>query len=117
MSNGRPMIVIQGNCEDWPGGRRTLTPLQAEPRERPFRHAFWFSGQLDPGGNHVRFRTTREAIERMPANTVEERSAILVDCLNAWSRDHQDHEWTAVNDFEVYVDEGTGETRIEPHDE
>ena len=46
MSNG-PAIVIEGTREDWPGGPRTLTPL--DPAREPNRQTFWFGAELAPG--------------------------------------------------------------------
>ena len=41
-----PAIVIEGTRNDWPGGPRTLTPL--DPDLEPNRQTFWFGAELAP---------------------------------------------------------------------
>ena len=45
MTNG-PAIVVEGTRKDWPGGPRTLTPL--DPDREPNRQTFWFGDQFAP---------------------------------------------------------------------
>ena len=66
MTNG-PAIVIRGTREDWPGGPRTLRPL--DPNREPNRQTFWFGAELDPGNEQVWFRITLEAVHRMQEET------------------------------------------------
>ena len=62
MTNG-PAIVIEGAREDWPGGPRTLTPL--DTHREPNRQTFWFGAELAPDDNEAWFRITLEAVHRM----------------------------------------------------
>ena len=66
MTNG-PAIVIRGTREDWPGGPRTLRPL--DPNREPNWQTFWFGAELDPGNEQVWFRITLEAVHRMQEET------------------------------------------------
>ena len=73
-------VVIRGACES-PATYSSDTRWPW-PHPPPYlAGAFWFSGELDPGGNHVRFRLTRDEIEQMPANTVEKRNATSISFL------------------------------------
>ena len=74
-------IVIEGACEDWPGGARTLTAR--EPTREP-NGTFWFGAELAPEGDQVWFRIAEEAIGRMPEKTPRDRGARLVDALIVW---------------------------------
>ena len=112
MSNGPaivPAIVIEGTCEDWPGGPRTLTPL--DPHPEPNRLTFWFGAELAPDGNQVWFRITGEAIERMPENPPLQRGNLLVRLLLVWIEEGPDHQLEDLNRFQVYVSDD-GDTRI-----
>ena len=44
-------IIIEGKCEDWPGGPRTLTP-RASGRE-PNGRTLWYGAELNPDGRQV----------------------------------------------------------------
>ena len=66
MSNG-PAIVIDVTREDWPGGPRTLTPL--DPNEEPNRQTTWFGAELASVGNQMWFRITLEAVHRIQEKT------------------------------------------------
>ena len=90
MSNG-PAIVIDVTREDWPGGPRTLTPL--DPNREPNRQTFWFGAELAPGGNQVWFRITLEAVHRMEEKTPDARGNRLVDALLTWRSDAQTTGW------------------------
>ena len=84
MTNGPaivPAIVIDGTPEDWPGGPRTLTPL--DPDREPNRQTFWFGAELAPAGNQVWFLVTLEAVRRMQEETPGARGNRLVDALLA----------------------------------
>ena len=111
MSNG-PAIVIDVTREDWPGGPRTLTPL--DPNREPNRQTFWFGAELAPGGNQVWFRITLEAVHRMEEKTPDARGNRLVDALLAWRSDAPDHRLEDLNRFQVYVSDA-GDMRIEPY--
>ena len=108
MSNG-PAIVIDVTREDWPGGPRTLTPL--DPNREPNRQTFWFGAEFAPDGNRVWFRITGEAIERMPENTPLRRGNLLVRLLLVWIEEDPDHQLEDLNRFQVYVSDD-GDTRI-----
>ena len=57
MTNGQaivPAIVIEGTREDWPGGPRTLTPLDPE-QDEPNRQTYWFGAELAPDDKEVWF--------------------------------------------------------------
>ena len=80
MTNGPaivPAIVIDGTHEDWPGGPRTMTPL--DPDREPNRQTFWFGAELAQAGNQVWFRVTLEAVRRMQEETPGARGNRLVD--------------------------------------
>ena len=51
MPDGALVIVIDGTREDWPGGPRTLTPL--DPDLEPNRRTCWFGAALAPAGPQV----------------------------------------------------------------
>ena len=115
MSNGPaivPVIVIEGTREDWPGGPRTLTPL--DPNREPNRLTFWFGAELAPAGNQVWFQITGETIERMPEETPGAHGNRLVDALLAWLSDNRDHQLRDLNRFQVLVSDA-GDTRIKPY--
>ena len=109
MSNG-PAIVIEGTREDWPGGPRTLTPL--EPSQEANRQTTWFGAELAPDDNQVRFRITFKAIREMPENTPQSRGARLVERLIAWLNEDPERQLEDRNNFQVRVSKG--ETRIDP---
>ena len=112
---GEPDIVIEGDFKGWPGGARALIrAYPAAPRERPFRGAFWFGGQLEDG-SEIWFRITSEAIQQMREKSPTERGARLVHALIAWLGDHAGHQLEAASGFDVYVSE-TGDTRVELDD-
>ena len=48
MADAARVIVIEGTREDWPGGPRTLTPL--DPDLEPNRRTYWFGAALAPAG-------------------------------------------------------------------
>ena len=101
MSNG-PAIVIEGTREDWPGGPRTLTPL--DPGLEPDRPTFWFGAELTPDGNQVWFRITLEAIDRMQEEAPGARGNRLVNTLLAWLSNNRDHQLEEdLNRFQVHV--------------
>ena len=108
MSNG-PAIVIDVTREDWPGGPRTLTPL--DPNREPNQQTFWFGAEFTPDGNRVWFRITGEAIERMPENTPLRRGNLLARLLLVWIEEDPDHQLEDLNRFQVYVSDD-GDTRI-----
>ena len=115
MSNGPvivPAIVIEGTREDWPGGPRTLTPL--DPHQEPNRQTSWFGAELAPDGNQVWFRITVEAVRRIQEETPGAPGNRLVDALLAWLSDNRDHQLEDLNRFQVYVSDA-GDTRIEPY--
>ena len=111
MSNG-PAIVIDVTREDWPGGPRTLTPLDAH--REPNRQAFWFGAELAPDDNEVWFRITLEAVHRMEEIAPDARGNRLVDALLAWLSNDPDHQLADLNRFQVHVSDA-GDTRIEPY--
>ena len=111
MSNG-PAIIIEGTRDDWPGGPRTLTPLN--PNRDPNRLTFWFGAEIAPDEIWVRFRITMEAVHRMQEKTPGARGSRLVDALLAWLSDDRDHQLVDLNRFQVYVS-NAGDTRIEPY--
>ena len=111
MSNG-PAIFIAGTREDWPGGPRTLTPL--DPNQEPNRQTTWFGAELAPGGNQMWFRVTLEAVHRIQEKTPGARGNRLVDALLAWLSDEPDHQLADLNRFQVYVSDA-GDTRIAPY--
>ena len=111
MSNG-PAIVIEGTREDWPGGPRTLTPL--DPHREPNRQTFWFGAELDPGDGRVSFRITLEAIHRMQEQTPAGRGNRLIDTLLIWLSDDRDRQLQDLNRFQVYVSDA-GDTTIAPY--
>ena len=90
MPDGALVIVIDGTREDWPGGPRTLTPL--DPDLEPNRRTCWFGTSLTPAGPQVWFRITGEVVRRMPETTPGARGHRLVDVLLAWLSDHKTHE-------------------------
>ena len=115
MTNGPaivPAIVIDGTREDWPGGPRTLTPL--DPDREPNRQTFWFGAELATAGNQAWFRVTLEAVRRMQEETPGARGNRLVDALIAWLSDDRNHQLEDLNRFQVYVSDA-GNTRIEPY--
>ena len=101
-------IIIEGRCEDWPGGARTLMPR--DPHRVRHKQAYWFGAEIDPGGNEVWFRVTLEATERMREKTRGERGRRLIDELLDWMKDHQLE--PDLNGFRVLV-EDDGEVTIE----
>ena len=111
MSNG-PAIVIDVTREDWPGGPRTLTPL--DPNEEPNRQTTWFGAEFASGGNQVWYRIALEAGHRMQEETPGARGKRLVDALLAWLSVDPDHQLEDLNRFQVYVSDA-GDTRIEPY--
>ena len=111
MSNG-PAIVIDVTREDWPGGPRTLTPL--DPNEEPNRQTIWFGAELAPGGSQMWFRITLEAVHRIQKKTPGARGKRLIDALLAWLSDDPDHQLADLNRYQVYVSYA-GDTRIEPY--
>ena len=79
-------IVIEGTCEDWPGGSRTLKPCKPRPSNRPGVH--WFGAEVDRDGTEVWFRITWEKIREMQEiekieQTPQGRGAHLVKALIA----------------------------------
>ena len=108
MTNG-PAIVIRGTREDWPGGPRTLRPL--DPNREPNRQTFWFGAELDPGNEQVWLRITLEAVHRMQEETPGALGNRLVDALLAWLGETENR-LENVNDFQVSVSEA-GDTLIE----
>ena len=108
-----PRIVIEGTREDWPGGPRTLTPLDPH-QEAPNRMITWFGAELAPDDNEVWFRITLEAVHRMEEKTPGARGNRLVDALLAWLSDDPDHQLADLNRFQVYVSDA-GDTWIEPY--
>ena len=112
MSNG-PAIVIEGTREDWPGGPRTLTPL--DPGREPDRPTFWFGAEITPDGNQVWFRITLEAIDRMQEEAPGARGNRLVNTLLAWLSNNRDHQLEEdLNRFQVHVS-NAGNTTTEPY--
>ena len=102
-------IVIAGRREDWPGGARTLTPL--EPSRDP-NGAFWFGAELDPDVRQVWFRINEEAVARMPEETPKARGRRLVDALIVQITVGDRPLWFGINRFDVHVSEA-GEARVE----
>ena len=111
MSNG-PAIVIEGTREDWPGGPRTLPPL--DPDQVPSRQTTWFGALVDPDGREVWFRITMEAVRQMQEETPGACANRLVDALLAWLSDDRADQLEDLNRFLVYVSDA-GDTRIEPY--
>ena len=115
MTNGPaiiPWIVIEGTREDWPGGPRTLTPLDPK-QDEPNRQTYWFGAELAPDDNEVSFRITMEAVRRMEEKTPGARGNRLVDALLAWLSDDPDHQLESRNHFQVKV--CAGDTWVEPY--
>lgn len=110
MANGEPDIIIEGTRDDWPGGRRTLTPLH--PHAEPGRDAFWFGARLDPGGHEVSFRVTWETLRRLPADTPDGRGTLLVDRLIVWLAENPGYQLQTRNPFRVCVS-GADDTTVE----
>ena len=108
MTNG-PAIVIRGTREDWPGGPRTLRPLN--PHREPNRQTFRFGAELVPGNAQVWFRIPLEAVHRMQEKTPGPRGNRLVDALLAWLGETENR-LENVNHFQVSVSEA-GDTLIE----
>ena len=112
MADAARVIVIEGTREDWPGGPRTLTPL--DPDLEPNRRTYWFGAALAPAGPQVWFRITGEVVRQMPETTPGARGHRLVDVHLAWLSDHPDHQWEDLNRFQVSVS-NAGDTRIKPY--
>ena len=111
MTGGELAVVIEGrreDCEDWPGGSRTLTAR--EPTREP-NGTFWFGAELGPDGEQVWFRIAEEAVGRMPEKTPRDRGARLVDALIVWITPDRQLK-PGLNRFEVQVSEA-GDTWIE----
>ena len=72
-------IVIKGLCEDWPGGSRTLEPLNPHRSNRP--GVCWFGAEVDRDGTEVWFRITLEKIHEMQESEPQGRGAHLVKAL------------------------------------
>ena len=99
MTDQGKRITIEGTRGDWPGGARTLTPL--DPCREP-NGTLWFGTDLHPDGKQVWFRVTSEDVRRMQAETPHARGDRLIDALLAWlSPDHQLRD--ALNRFDVRV--------------
>ena len=108
MTNGRPDIVIEGTFDFSPGDTRTFTALH--PERDTERHAFRFGAELDPGNNHVWFRITPEAIDRMREQQPEERGDRLVAALITWLGESADNQLENVSEFQVSV---SNDVRVE----
>ena len=109
MTGSDPAIVIAGRREDWPGGAKTLTPLDAS---REPNGTFWFGAELDPDVRQVWFRIDEEAIGRMPVETPKARGRRLVDALIVQIAADDGPLRFGINRFDVHVSEA-GEVQVE----
>ena len=107
MADG-PMIVIEGTREDWPGGARTMTPLD---HSRDPNGAFWFGAELDPDGGQVWFRIASDAVRLLKGKTPADRGDRLIDALVGWMTPDRPLR-RELSRFDVRVSDG-GDTWIE----
>ena len=109
MTNG-PAIVIEGTRKDWPGGPRTLTPL--EPSSEANQQITWYGAELAPDHKEVWFKITLEATREMSKKEPPARGDLLIECLIAWTIKSPDRQLELRTNFLVIVDRWG--TRIEP---